>query len=75
MCSICAARRRRSCCRTPRQVVLLLRQNCIGMALDNDLVPYRFLLAVFQDVRIVKPKASRAESSEIYLLARRKRGS
>jgi 23S rRNA U2552 (ribose-2'-O)-methylase RlmE/FtsJ len=29
---------------------------------------------VFQDVKVVKPKASRAESSEIYLLARRRKG-
>ena len=28
---------------------------------------------VFQDVKVVKPKASRAESSEIYLLARRRK--
>jgi 23S rRNA (uridine2552-2'-O)-methyltransferase len=39
---------------------------------DNELLGEAKEL--FEDVKLVKPKASRSESTEIYLLARRKKG-
>lgn len=38
---------------------------------DNDLI--NAAKAVYQDVKIIKPKASRSESNEIYLLAMKKK--